>query len=108
LAPDQKLFVIGGRKINAVPAGDVNTIEYLTTAGWQLSSIVAPDTFERHCSVLFNPTSVMVIGGITSQTSNSDLTYIFNSKTKAWTKGPTLLTGNNYYFPINLSLILAH
>jgi hypothetical protein len=89
--PDQNLFVIGGRTSSGA---DLKTIEYLTTSGWKTSTIVAPDTFERHCSVRFNAASVMVIGGVTSKGSNSDLTYVFNSKTKAWTKGPSLITGN--------------
>ncbi len=96
--PGQKLFVIGGRNFEATrPVGDLKTIEYFTTSGWVSSTIIAPDTFEQHCSVLFNPTSVMVIGGITSQSSNSDQTYIYNSKTNAWTKGPTLITGIIYF-----------
>jgi Galactose oxidase, central domain len=96
--PGQKLFVIGGRNfISTPPLGDLKTIEYLTTSGWVSSTVIAPVTFERHCSVLFNPTSVMVIGGITSQSSNSDQTYIYSLKTNAWTKGPTLVTGIIYF-----------
>ena len=91
----QKLFTLGGRKNGPNPIVDLNTAEFFTKDGWKSLSINLTDKFERHCSVLVNATAVMLIGGISSLSWHSNLTYIFNSKTLLWKQGPSLTIGTH-------------
>ncbi len=53
-------------------------------------------SYETFWPVLINPTNVMVIGGLTSKTTFSSLTYILSSETMAWVQGPTLMQSNHF------------
>ena len=86
------LFVTGGRIFN----GDegLNTSEVLSDGSWQQISTPLPKTIFRHCMVLLNSTTVLVIGGIQDE-YNSPNTYFFNTKSEEWVAGPRLLYGRD-------------
>jgi hypothetical protein len=81
LSPYQtyKLFITGGI-----------TTEVLTEQGWKKLWQRSPfGTMYAHCSVLVNPTTVMVIGGAQSY-QYSNKTYFFNTENEIWSEGPQL------------------
>jgi hypothetical protein len=68
---------------------DLNTTEDLTAQRWEeyLPQSI-PFKFNAYCSVLVNPTTVLVIGSEPSQGSST--TYYLNIENEIWTPGPYL------------------
>ena len=78
----EKLFVIGGHNSQ-------DSAEILTETGWKIISQPLPVLISRHCSVLVNSTTIMVIGGIQDGLTSTN-TFYFNSEKELWTSGPQL------------------
>ena len=69
-----------------------DSTEVLTNKGWKLNEPAMPFTVHQHCMVVINSTTVMIIGGRTSnQIYYSDETYYYNFETKEWSQGPHLI-----------------
>ena len=80
-----KLFVTGGWDDSRL-----NSSEVLTENGWQLSTSL-PVEIHRHCMVMINATSVMVIGGYQGKSGGtSGKTFLLDGVTKVWREGPEL------------------
>ncbi len=82
---DQKLFVTGSK----------DTVKVLTQQGWKTLPQRLPVEIQRHCSVLVNSTTVMIIGGFQNFSLSSD-TFFFNTENEIWRAGPQLK--NNRYW----------
>jgi hypothetical protein len=67
--------------------------------------MIVQKSLETFCPVLINPTNVMVIGGLTSKTTYSSLTYILSSETMAWVQGPTLMQSNHFLICKDLTIL---
>ena len=67
--------------------------EILTKDGWKLIEPQMPYNVEKHCMVVFNSTTVMLIGGETSKSYYSRTTYFYNFETNHWSQGPNLRIG---------------
>ena len=89
--PDKSHFflVTGGFSDIGYPS---NTGEVLTQNGWLKVSVNLPTVMARHCVVLVNDTTVMLIGGRKSQDGFLKETYLFNSENEIWSEGPTLMS----------------
>jgi hypothetical protein len=65
------------------------TAEVLTTQGWKTIPQTIPVKIFHQCSVLFNSTTIMVIGGWQNDVISSN-TFFFNTENEVWSKGPQL------------------
>ena len=83
------LFVTGGRIFN----GDegLNTSEVLSDGSWKQISTPLPKTIFRHCMVLLNSTTVLIIG------DGSGNTYFFNTENEKWVEGPKPLSRRKFH-----------
>jgi len=86
---DQRFFVTGGKHDKHNENSSLNTAEVLTEEGWKTLPQTLPVRISKHCSVLVNSTTVMVIGGEQNARQSSD-TYLFNTENEVWTEGPKL------------------
>jgi hypothetical protein len=75
---DQKLFVTYE-----------DAVEVLTLEGWETLPQRLPVETYGHCSVLFNSTTVLVIGGYQNRSLSSN-TFLFNTENEIWAEGPQL------------------
>ena len=73
----QYLFVTGG----AGSSSDLSIAEILTDNGWELFSPSLPVAIYRHCMVLANSTSALVIGGQQNGISSAQ-TYLISDSRK--------------------------
>jgi hypothetical protein len=69
----------------------LNTTETLTENGWENLLPPLPVAIDQHCSVLFNSSTVLIIGGLQRQRKSSK-TYLFSAGNNGWTEGPPLIT----------------
>ena len=76
------LLVIGGLNSENTP---VNQWVLLTTNGWTLQPLLQQE-FSNHCALLYNSTTILVIGGIYAPTD----IFVFNSVTMEWTTAAKL------------------
>jgi hypothetical protein len=83
---DQRFFVTGGKPDDN---SSLNTAEVLTEEGWKTLPQTLPVTISRHCSVLVNSTTVMLIGGWQNGRMSPD-SYLLNTANEVWTEGPHL------------------
>ena len=83
------LFAFGGGSINL--GATSNSAYILTRSGWQKLYPVAPIYRAYHCMVLFNLTTVWVIGGNDDNNYATPNVHIFNSATMKWTAGANML-----------------
>ncbi len=83
----RSLFVTGGRQNELDNA--TKSAENLLGNKWDKIPDMPSDVF-LHCMVLLNSTTVMVIGGWNSRRISQNATFLFNSETEKWTKGPEL------------------
>jgi hypothetical protein len=82
-----KFLVTGGIDFNKRH----NTGEILADdGGWKSFSYNLPVSVYGHCMVLLNSTSVIVIGGFFTEAGIRPDTFIFNTESNNWTKGPSL------------------
>jgi hypothetical protein len=72
----RRLLVTGGND------NQLQSAEVLTSQGWEMFPF--PENFGKHCQVVINSTTLLVIEGMTSKT------YYFNTQTNVWVPGPTL------------------
>ena len=72
----QYLFVTGGSGSRS----DLSIAEILTDNGWELFSPSLPVAIYRHCMVLANSTSALVIGGYQSGPISSKTYFITNNQ----------------------------
>ena len=88
-----KFLVIGGAYNSSL---DLNTSEVLTEHGWENVLPELPVMTDRHCAVLVNSTTVMVIGGW-QNSQRSQNTFYFNNENEngAWIEGPRLKTSRS-------------
>ena len=86
---NHQLFVTGGFTFDE-SATSTNTAEILTKDGWQYVTPSLPVATAHHCMALINSTSVIVIGGTNSSFSYFNNSYVFNSVSQEWHKGPSL------------------
>jgi hypothetical protein len=86
LSLSQAFFSGRGKERSVV---DLNTTEDLIAQRWEeyLPQSI-PFKFNAYCSVLVNPTTVLVIGSEPSQGSST--TYYLNIENDIWTQGPYL------------------
>ena len=83
------LYVTGGQAEGKYP----NTLEVLSDDGWhQLTTPLPVETIDRHCMVLLNLTTVMIIGGTQGESNYSTNTYFFNTDNGEWVAGPMLFS----------------
>jgi hypothetical protein len=68
----------------------MNTTEILTENGWENLLPPLPVAPYGHCSVLFNSSTVLLIGG-SQNGSKSSKTYMFYTENNGWTEGPSLI-----------------
>ena len=68
---------------------DLNTGEINTANSWTPLKAGLPVTIRRHCMVLLNSTTVLLVGGI-QQGIMSSKTFFFNSQFEKWIEGPSL------------------
>ena len=80
------LLVIGGLDRENTP---IDQWVILTTNGWMTLQPSLQQTFSNHCALLYNSTTVLVIGGIFAIADVS----VFNSVTMTWTKAASLNYG---------------
>ncbi len=73
----------------------LNTSEVLTENGWVAVEQDLPVTLWRHCMVLLNETTVLVVGGHNAETPYSNETYLLDSDTGVWSEGPRLNIGRH-------------
>jgi hypothetical protein len=88
LYPSQshKFFVTGGFDDLG---HQLNTVEVLTEKGWETLPKTLPVTIYNHCSLLYNSTAIMLIGG-SQNGAIAPKTYFINNENKMWTEGPQL------------------
>ena len=86
----QSLFVSGGFNNQDFY---LTTAEVLSDQGWQELQFPLPVRTSEHCMLLFNSTTVLVIGGI----PNSPDSFFFNTENEIWVEGPKLLTGRQFH-----------
>ena len=78
-------FVSGGYS----GQNDLNTGEIMSNNNWNFLQSLLPVTIRRHCMVLLNSTSVLLVAGI-QQGITSNRVFIFNSDFENWIEGPPL------------------
>ena len=84
----KSLLSIGGEDADGKTS---NQWLVLTTSGWEyVVQPTLPRGFMHHCAVLFNSTTVLVIGGQNSDYVLVADVFIFNSVTMAWSKAANL------------------
>jgi hypothetical protein len=86
-----KLLVTGGYYIKSY---QLSTAEVLTEQGWKILSLSLPITIFYHCSVLYNATTVMIIGGYQNGLRSPN-TFLFNTENEVWMEGPPLMIERN-------------
>jgi hypothetical protein len=92
---NHSLFVTGGFNTEF---SFLHTAEILSEGEWQKSPTSLPVTIYRHCMVVINSTTVMVIGGIQNGfTVPSPNTFYFNTENEMWVAGPKLLAGRQLH-----------
>ncbi len=82
----QILFMTGGYTNGYVRT---NLNEVLTSSGWEIFSPPLPMTFVYHCMVLWNSSTVLVIGGLQDGTPGFK-TYFIQDKNRVWVEGPSI------------------
>ena len=87
------LFVTGGNNVG----GDLKTAEVLTDSGWQKLPSSLPVRIAKHCMVLLNSTTVLIIGGRQNKEDFSPNTFYFNTEYEKWIEGPKLMFGRMYH-----------
>jgi hypothetical protein len=85
----------GGSNIDSI----LNSVETLTTAGWQGTIPHIPVRLYFHCAANLNSTTFVVVGGVTDSygEDSQKMTFFFNSETKEWTQGPPIKTGRYHH-----------
>ena len=89
----QNLFVSGGDNNQDF----LNTAEVLSDQGWQELAFPLPVKIAYHCMVLFNSTTVLVIGGVQNGISSSPNSFFFNTENEIWVEGPKLSFGRHHH-----------
>ena len=78
-----KFFIIGR-----------TAMEVLTPTGWEKLDISLPvSSVYAQCMIVVNETTVLLMAGTSPTSTYSRETYIFNSITNSWTRGPLLTNG---------------
>jgi hypothetical protein len=95
LSGDQKFFVTGGKHDQQSENSSLDTVEVLTGEGWKTLPQTLPVTISKHCSVLVNSTTVIIIGGEQNDRMSSG-SYLFNTENEVWTEGPHLSNIRSY------------
>ena len=90
----QSLFVSGGYNNQD---SDLNTTEVLSDQGWQELPFPLPVRSYYHCMVLFNSTTVLLIGGRQNGEPDSPNSFFFNTENEIWVEGPKLLSGRQIH-----------
>ena len=91
LSPDQsnRLIMTGGFVSETDNDRRIN-VDSLTDRGWESFSPNLPFALTKHCMVVINSTSLLIIGGHNGQTDISN-TYYFHSWRQRWIQlGPYL------------------
>jgi hypothetical protein len=88
---DGKLLIIGGSNTSV----GLNSAEILTEKGWESNIPSLPVTFQGHCIVTVNATTVLVIGGYQSVYSGKAFYFTFGEE--SWTKAPELKYKRGYH-----------
>ena len=74
----------------------LNTVEILTTSGWEVFTPSLPFAINAHCMVSLPYFAAMVIGGVTNGTYFGG-TFIITNDNPLWTSGPSLKLARQYH-----------
>ena len=88
-----RLFMMSGGYFSGT---SVNTVEILTTNGWEIFTPSLPSAFHGHCMVSLPTFAAMQIGG-TAGATIVGVTYIITNDKPVWTKGPILNFARQYH-----------
>lgn len=86
-------FVIGGTGQNSNYSGQ--TAEYLSETGWEKVPSVLSESIGFLCSVFYNSTSLLVIGGKNRNAEVLKKTYFLDIKSFVFSDGPLLITSRH-------------
>ncbi len=87
----QILFMTGGESSQYV---GMKTNEVLTPTGWELFTPSLPVTVSRHCMLLWDSSTAIIIGGIQGG-SNGVKSYLISDSNKMWVEGPSNIIARN-------------
>jgi hypothetical protein len=66
-------------------------LQALTVDGWKAYSPLLPVTVMDHCSVLFNDSTVLILGGTQNGTASPNTYFFVFGSSTTWERGPTMI-----------------